>query len=229
MPLRRSSLLLAALLGGCLSGTETGNPEIMVTASFGITGGDSSVSIASMDLMVMGVKCRRADDTVGLWDASGGTMVDLASPADSGLPPVKMPGSEWMGVEVMLDAPHDEPSLPDTFAFSAFSNPRYVKMIKVMGGEPVRILFELPADLKIVLGFGSESVAAWRNGNRTSIRVMFDCNKWATAIPGKPAILRKDGKGEIYYLLNPGENGVAYDGLLKMLPMSFLADWARML
>jgi hypothetical protein len=229
----RTWLLLPALLlaVACdrLAGTEVGNPEITVAARFGIRGTGSTMAIPEMNLKVMGMGWTMAGDSGACWNEPEGHMVDFAAEGAEPLPAVKVKNGDWSQAEMMLQAPGGNGTLPDSVAFSGWSNPRYIKLVKVMGADTVRALFELPADLKLKLGFGKATIADWRDDHHMTVDVIFDADKWAAGLAiGSVAVYRKDGAGARYAVLSPEENPDAYAALEALLPMSFMCDTVDM-
>jgi hypothetical protein len=230
----RTWLLLSALLptGACdrLAGTEVGNPEITVAARFGIQDTDPSASIAEMSLKVMGMGWNVANDSGACWNEPDGHRVDFAADVQASLPPVKVKNGDWSQAEMVLQSAAGNSALPESVAFSAWSNPRYIKLVKVMGADTVRVLFELPHDLRIRLGFAKATIDAWRHDRSMTVLVMFNVGKWAAGLePGTTFGYRQDGKHDPYVVLAPGENAAAYEALKALLPGSFMADAADML
>jgi hypothetical protein len=234
---RGASLLaafaLAALLAsGCdneLAGTEVGNPELTLSARFSIRDTDAAVSIPEMDLKVMGMGWNVGADSAACWNEAEGYMVDFAADAQDALPPVAVRDAEWTRAEVLLQSPAGNGSLPDGGGFDSWSNPRYVKLVKVMGNDTVRAAFELPADMRLRLGFSDKTIASWRKDRRMTALVRFDAGIWASGLQSAPALkFRNDGKRARYALLAPGENAAAWQALKALLPQAFMADAAEM-
>lgn len=230
---RLAWLLISGLLSGCLperhSGTEVGNPDIMVSARFGFIGDDSLAVISSMEMMVMKMEYRLSDDSLGsFWNYPSGMAVDLASPATAAnLPAMRMDEADWASAELMLAARQGDSSLPDSIPYAAYSNPRFIKLVKRMGGDSARFLFELPDGMQLKLRFDSERMTGWKTENRLSIEVIFDCARWTSAISAQPYRDRMDGEGKPYVLVSPGENADLHAVLEALLPECFLADGAE--
>jgi hypothetical protein len=221
--------LLACGCGNRLAGTEVGNPELTLSARFAVRGTDAAVSIPEMNLKVMGMGWNVGRDSAACWNDPEGYMVDFAADAQDALPPVAVRDAEWTRAEMLLQAPAGDGSLPDGAAFDAWSNPRYVKLVKVMMGDTVRAAFELPADLHIRLGFSDKTIGSWRKDRRLTALVQFDAGLWAQGLGTAPALAyRIDGKRVRYALLAPGENAAAWQALKTLLPKAFMADAAEM-
>ncbi|MDB5051770.1 MAG: hypothetical protein JWO30_4841 [Fibrobacteres bacterium] len=229
----RTWLLLSALLAcACnrLAGTEVGNPEITVAARFGVQDNGPAASVSAMSLKVMGMGWTLAHDSGACWNEPNGHTVDFVSNAQVPLPPVTVRNGDWSEAEMMLQADSGNSTLPDSADFSAWSNPRYIKLVKITGPDTVRTLFELPSGLRIRLGFGKATIDAWRQDHRMTVLVMFDVGKWAAGLgPDMVLTYRQDGRHAPYAILSPGENTAAYEALKALLPKSFMADAADML
>jgi hypothetical protein len=228
-----AAFLTAALLAsGCdneLAGTEVGNPELTLTARFAIRDSDAAVSIPEMDLKVMGMGWNVGADSAACWNGPEGYMVDFAADAQDALPPVPVRDAEWTKAELLLQSPAGNGTLPNSGGFDSWSNPRYIKLVKVTAGDTVRAAFELPADMRIRLGFSGKTIDSWRNGRRLTALVRFDAGTWASGLGSAPSLaFRNDGKHGRYALLAPGENAAAWQALKAMLPQAFMADAAEM-
>jgi hypothetical protein len=225
-------LLAALLTWGCeneLAGTEVGNPELTLTARFAIRDSDATVSIPEMDLKVMGMGWKVGADSAACWNEPNGYMVDFAADAQDALPPVAVRDAEWTKAEILLQSPAGNGSLPENAAFDSWSNPRYVKLVKVMAGDTVRAAFELPSDLRIRLTFSNRTIESWRGKGRLTALVRFDSGIWASALGANPSLaFRTDGKHARYALFAPGENAAAWEALKARLPQAFMADAAEM-
>jgi hypothetical protein len=227
------ALAMAAglLLGACerLAGTEVGNPEITVAARFAIRDSNPASAIPEMALKVMGMGWQAPDHSGDIWAEPEGHMVDFASAPGGALPEVIMRDGEFTGAELALQAADGEPTLPDSAGFSEWSDPRYIKVVKVMGQDTVRALFRLEAGMRITLGFSPATIRKWREGGRMMVSVLFDADKWVAGMGTDPAFsYREDGKHARYAVLAPGENAGIYAALKALLPASFMADTADM-
>lgn len=232
---RKAWLLSVALLFGCiserLSGTEVGNPEVTVSARFGFIEDERLARISNMEMMVIKMNYQLpADSMHSIWEYPAGMEVNLASPASAAnLPTVKVPQAGWTKAELMLAASKGDFTLPDSISFSTFANPRFIKLVKNMNGDSVRFLFELPPDLHMKLRFDADRLLRWRNGNRISIEIVFDCARWTSVISNQSYLIRKDGEGMPYILLSLGENSEVHGKLNSLFPECFIADAAEML
>jgi hypothetical protein len=227
-------LPLALLLANAcdrLAGTEVGNPEITVAARFALRDTAAGVSIPEMSLKCMGLGYSMPGDSGTLWDNPNGYMVDFAAGDSEAVPLVKVHEGNWSQAEMMLQSPAGDSSLPDSQGYEAWGNPRYTKLVKVMGADTVRFLFEMPAGMRIKLMFGKGAVAAWQRDHRMTATILFDGGAWARGAGSDTAgfVWRRDGKHARYVLLSPGENAGAYASLKALLPSCFMADSAEML
>jgi hypothetical protein len=233
MPRLRTWLLasyLTAILGaGCDQGTEVGNPEITMAARFSLDDTDATASIPEMNLKVMGMGWSTGADSGACWNEPNGHMVDFAEDS-SPLPIVTVRNGDWDEAEMMLQAPPGDSAFPDTSSFADWSNPRYAKLIKVMGSDTLRFLFEMPADLRIKLMFGKSTIQSWRRDRAIMVHVRFDVGRWAAGLGSDPGFrFRQDGEQARYVVLSPFENAAAYGTMKAGLPMAFMADSALML
>jgi hypothetical protein len=232
MAFLRIGLLLSALLlaGACdrLAGTEVGNPEITVSARFALQDSDATASIPSMNLKVVGMDWSVGADSGGCWNEPNGHMVDFAAYAQSPLPVVKVRDGEWSQAEMMLQSPTGD-ALPAAIpSFATWSNPRHAKIVKLMGADTLRFLFEMPADMRIRLMFDKATIAAWRKDTAITVEVRFDVGRWASGLGADRAFtFRTDGKRVRYVLLSPRENALAYEAMKALLPKAFMADSAN--
>ncbi|HKP95004.1 MAG TPA: hypothetical protein VJ385_04530 [Fibrobacteria bacterium] len=237
----RKWLLLSALLTVCacgdrLAGTEVGNPEFTVAARFGIVDTDASASIPEMNLKVMGLGWTVGKDSAACWNEPEGHMVDFAADAPAPLPAVTVRKADWSRAEMLLQAPSEDQAppgnatLPDSVPFSDWSDPRYIKLVKITSADTVRALFRMPPDLRIRLGFGKAAIGAWRKDADITVTVMFDAGKWAAGLGAQAGFaFREDGKHARYVLLSPEENVPVYAAMKASLPGCFMADAADML
>ncbi len=228
-------LLLAALLcgAGCdrLAGTEVGNPEITVSARFALRDSDATVSIPQMNLKVMGMYWTQVADSSGsCWTQPDGHLVDFAADAQVPLPIVTVRNGDWSQAEMLLQSPAGDSTMPDSSDFATWSNPRYTKIVKVMGSDTLRFLFEMSKSMHLKLMFEKPTIAAWRKDRKVTVQVIFDVGKWTAGLGSDPSFkFRADGKHARYVLLSPAENTAAYEALKAMLPKAFMADAADML
>lgn len=229
MPRLRTWLLAALLAIGCEQGTEVGNPEIKLAARFSLDDSDATASIPEMNLKVMRMGWSSGGYFEDCWNETNGHLVDFAADS-SPLPIITLRGGDWKQAEMLLQAPPGDSGFPDTSAFEDWSNPRYAKLIKVMGSDTLRFLFEMPADLRIKLMFSETTIQSWR-GDRSSmlVHVRFDVGQWAAGLGSEPAFrFREDGKHARYVLLSPVENAKVYGAMKAGLPLAFIADSAQM-
>jgi hypothetical protein len=234
MPLLRILPLVAALLiaSACdrVAGTEVGNPEITVAARFGIHDTDAAASIPDMNLKVMGMSWTIGSYAGACWNEPGGYLVDLTGRSRDSLPSVRMTNGAWSRAEMLLQSPAGDSTLPDTSSFGSWSNPRYAKLVKIMGKDTVRVLFRMPEDMWIKLKFERATIDSWRGKERITVKVMLDAGKWMSGLGSVPAFAyRTDGEHARYIVLAPGENAAAYRIMKESLASSFLADDADML
>lgn len=228
MPRLRTWLLTALLAIGCEQGTEVGNPEIKLAARFSLADSDATASIPEMHLKVMGMGWSAGGYSLGCWNEPNGHMVDFAADS-SPLPIITLRGGDWNEADMLLQAPPGDSAFPDTSAFADWSNPRYAKLIKVMGADTLRFLFEMPADLHIKLMFGKSTIQSWRGDRSMLVHVRFDVGLWAAGLGSKPAFrFRQDGKRARYVLLSPVENAQVYGAMKAGLPSAFMADSTQM-
>lgn len=235
MGFRLALLLFASLIPGCLpdrlSGTEVGNPEITVSARVGFVGADTSALISSMEMKVMKMEYRTPGDSLGMfWVYPEGMGMDLASTKSAGnLPEVKMAKADWRSAALSLAAHRGDSSLPDSVSFSAFTNPKFIKLVKRMDGDSVRFLFEIPESLNLRLRFDAERLLAWKQGKALAIEILFDCSRWTSVIASRTYSIRMDGEGRPYAVISPGENAEIHSALLSLFPDCFVADGAEIL
>lgn len=231
MPRLRTWLLTALLVllaMGCEQGTEVGNPEIKLAARFSLADSDATASIPEMHLKVMGMGWSSGGYGVSCWNEPEGHIVDFAADS-SPLPIITLRSGDWNTADMLLQAPPGHSALPDTSAFAGWSNPRYAKLIKVMGSDTLRFLFEMPADLRIKLLFGESTIQSWRGDRSILVHVRFDVGLWAAGLGSNPAFrFRQDGERARYVLLSPFENAQVYHAMKAGLPKAFMADSARM-
>jgi hypothetical protein len=230
-PIAAGAMLAGMLLGGCerLAGTEVGNPEITVAARFAIRDTSASSSIQEMDLKVMGMGWQAPEHHGDIWAEPDGFMIDFASATKAALPSVIMQDGDFSGAELLLQAAEGQPTLPDSVGFEEWSDPRYIKLAKVMGQDTVRALFQLEAGMRITLGFAPATIRKWREDGKLMVSVLFDADKWLAGMGSNPDFAyREDGKHARYVRLSPDENTDTYAALKTLLPASFMADTATM-
>jgi hypothetical protein len=229
-------LVVVALLFGCVSerlaGTEVGNPELTISARFGVIGNSDTVAVTELTLKCMGVAYHGPTDSTGmLWGTPAGYMVKMTDSLDSmGMKVIKAKTGAWSKAEVMLVAPVGSAILPDSIAFAAYSNPRYAKLMRKVGGETLNYLFEIPRALGLKLIFDKSTINTWIHKDSVDIEVLFDGPQWVAGISEEPPTQsRIDGVGGKYLLLGPTENEKTYNRLKSMLPKCFQADSTQML
>lgn len=223
-----AGFLASILAAGCNQGTEVGNPEITMAARFSLDDSDGTASIPEMNLKVMGMGWMNGTDYRICWNEPEGHMVDFAQDA-SPLPDVTVRDGDWEWAEMMLQSPAGNPGLPDSASFADWSNPRHAKLIKVMGADTLRFLFEMPAELGIKLMFGKAAVQSWRRDRAIMVHIRFDVGRWAAGLGSDPRFrFRLDGEKTRYVLLSPIENADTYGTMKAGLPKAFMADSALM-
>ena len=223
--------LLSALAAGCdrLAGTEVGNPELTVTARFALRDSDATASVPEMKLKLMGMGWKHGSDSDSCWTNPEGKMVDFTRDDASQLAAVKVPGGTWSNAYMWFQAGIGDSIAPAIASYGSWSNPRYAKIITVMGGDTLRFLFEMPKDLRLKLLFGKSTIDSWHKGDSMTVDVYLDVGKWSAGLGSDPAFrLRTDGEHLRYVLLSPVENAAAYQTMRILLPHAFMADSSAM-
>jgi hypothetical protein len=229
--LRLGLFFLALSAGACnrQAGTEVGNPEIAFNARFGIRDTDPTADVSALNLKVMGMGWTTLKGSDTCWDEAGGYMVNFAA---NGMPlnEVMVRNFEWEDADLMLHADPGFDALPVASGFAIWYNPRYAKIVKVMGADTVRALFQLPEDLRLRLRFGKATVKTWRQGEGVLADIKFDVGAWAAGLGTTPDFaFRTDGNDARYIVLSPTENAAAYETMKALLPAAFIADSTDML
>jgi hypothetical protein len=234
-----SGLILSTLFAGCFSdrvaGTEVGNPELTVSARFGVENTGDSMTVTGMNLKCMGMTYHSendSDSTGTLWGIPEGYMVSMMDMySDSAaLRTVTIRSGAWNRAEMVMKMPVGDSTLPGAVnsggaPFSAFSNPRYVKFSKRIKGVDHRFLFDLAGDASIKLMYGKAHIGTWIHKDSLAVEIMFDAGKWAAGLAlDASAQIRKDQAGTDYLLLSSSENAKIYNPLKALLPNSFMAD-----
>ena len=223
--------LALAAISGCnrVAGTEVGNPEITVAARFAVYNELPGLVIPWMNLKVMWMGYSMAGDSGACWNDPYGNMVDFGADAAMPIAPAKVHDGNWSKAELMLQAPVTD-TLPAIIAdYALWANPRYTKLVRVDGTDTLRVLFDMPQDMRLKLMFGKDRVAKWRSGDTIMVKVMFDASKWAAAVDARGSFTsRQDGKHARYVLFSADENAAAWTALKQRLPSAFAADTAEM-
>jgi hypothetical protein len=232
---QRFTWLLAAALAfaGCddrRAGTETGNPEITVTAHIGTSDYETTRTLA-LNFRVMGMGYSIAGpvgalDSGKCWARPGGILVNFAAPDSFALPDTVIEDAgTWPHAEIILRTPDGPAGIPDTADIGAWFNPRYVKFDLTIRGRTELVLFEMPQGVEYRLLFDSLSTEFWRVDEE--IWVPFDFSMWSwtdtlTSFQGMRT--RLDVKGARYILLSPTENAAAWNALNSRTRDCFYSD-----
>lgn len=230
--LRIGFVLMALLAGACdrLAGTEVGNPEITMNARFAIRDTVAAADVPELNLKVMGMTWGLGYQSAACWNSPGGRLVDFADNATP-LEAVKVRDSEWISADMILRAAPDSgfDALPIRAGFAKWHNPRYAKLVKILGADTVRALFQFPENLQLRLHFGKATINSWRQGKSMLVNVEFDAGIWAAGLKANTAFrYRTDGNRARYLVLSPAENAAAYGAMKALLPKAFLADSTSM-
>jgi hypothetical protein len=232
---QRFTWLLAAALAfaGCddrRAGTETGNPEVTVTAYIMVSDYLTTRTKAlNFRVMGMGYSIARpvgAPDSGKCWARPGGTLVNFAAPDSFALPDTAIEDAgTWPQAEIILRTPDGPAGIPDTADIGAWSNPRHVKFDLTIQGRTQLVVFEMPQGVEYRLLYDSLSTEFWRVDEM--IWVPFNFNMWSwtdglTSFQGMRT--RRDGKGAAYLLLSPTENAAAWNALNARIQDCFYAD-----
>ncbi len=220
------SLAPAILIGACNQGTEVGNPEVTVVARFALRDSDAAVSMTAMKLKVMGMGWNLAGDSATCWDKKpDGVMVDFMNGRADQLPAVAVARSDWSKAELLMQPPSGDPLPAILPSYAAWDSPRYAKILKVMGADTLRFLFDMPKDVRLKLLFNKGTISTWRAGDTVTVAVLFDLAAWSAGLGSDPGfVFRADGEHVRYVLLSPTENAAAYQAMLALLPKAFMAD-----
>jgi hypothetical protein len=231
--------LLAWLLGAALAiagcedrhaGTETGNPEITVTAMFFFYE-HYNTKTSGLHFRIMGMEYSSARqsgaaDTGKCWNRPGGTLTNLADHKSRPLPDTVIEDlGPWQHAEIILRSPDEVAEIPDSIDIETWSSPRYAKFDLFSDEGSRKVLFEMPRGAEYRLRFGTGSTEEWRFRDTMMIPVFFDAWRWTDTLSSIPGLVpRLDGRNAPYLLISPGENASAWDALKARLPNSFYAD-----
>lgn len=227
-------LLAAALaIAGCedrRAGTETGNPEIKVTASIFVFDYISTSTLA-LNFRVMGMGYSidypgGGADSGKCWARPGGTLVDFAAPDSFALPDTSIEDEgTWPHADIILRTPEGPAGIPDTADIGTWSNPRYAKFKLTLVNDTRLILFEMPQGVEFRLHFDNESTDSWRIEDEIWIPFEFNTTNWTDTLTSFRGMkTRLDGRGAPYMLLSPSENIAAWNALNARMPECFYAD-----
>lgn len=231
---RRIAWLLTSALAisGCedrRAGTEVGNPEITVTASFFVFDYMETETLA-LNFRVMGMSYSIAapggvPDSGKCWVRTGGTLVDFAAHDSILLPDTSIPDvGPWPHAEIILRTPDGQAGIPDTADIATWSNPRYVKFNTTLQDKERLVLFEMPLGVEYRLQF-EEFIDDWWFEEKIWVPFNFNMSYWADGlVPVRGLRTRLDGKGAPYLLLSPNENAAAWNALNARMPECFYAD-----
>lgn len=223
----------ALAIAGCgdrHAGTETGNPEIIVTARFVIYEyGKSRTTDLHFLIMGMGYAIDRpsgAPDSGKCWNRPGGTPANFAALGSLPLPDTVIEDlGPWQQAEIILRAPDGPAGIPDSVDIGTWTNPRYAKFDLFSPEGTRKALFEMPQGAEYRLRFGSASVEDWRFRDSVWIPFFFNAGKWTDTLASLPApVPRLDGRNAPYLLFSPDENAAGWQALRARLPESFYAD-----
>jgi hypothetical protein len=232
---KRMPWLLAAViaLAGCddrRAGTETGNPEITVTASIMVSDYVSTETMAlSFRVMGMGYSIARrggASDSGRCWARPGGTLVDFAAKDSFALPDTSIEDAgTWPSAEIILRTPEGPAGIPDTADIGTWSDPRYAKFKLTLMGRTQLVLFEMPRGVEFRLLFDSLSTEFWRLDETILVPFNFNMSYWTDTLTSFRGMrTRLDGRGAPYLLFSPAENAAAWNALNARMPECFYAD-----
>lgn len=232
MNLPRLGFFIMALWAGACNrqaGTEVGNPEITMNARFSVRDTDPTADVTALNLRVFGFGWGTTMGSDTCWNEDEGYVVNFAANAMP-LSDVKVRNVEWEDAELMLRAVPGFNALPVSSGFSTWYNPRYAKLVKVMGADTVRVLFQLPENLRLKLKFGKATIKTWRQGDGVLADIKFDAGAWAAGLGTNPAFrFRVDGNNARYVVLSPTENAAVYETMKALLPTAFVADSTELL
>jgi hypothetical protein len=226
-------LAVVLALAGCdnrRAGTETGNPEITVTAKVMASDYANTETLAlNFRVMGMGYSIARpggAPDSGRCWARPGGTLVDFAAPEAFALPDTSIEDAgAWSQAEIILRTPDGPAGIPDSIEIGTWSNPRYAKFHPAPQGNPQWVLFEMPQGIEFRLLYGGFAAESWRIDGKISVPFNFSTAYWAYTLPVFGELkTRLDGRGTPYHLLSPTENAPAWNALNARMPLSFYAD-----
>jgi hypothetical protein len=212
------------------AGTETGNPEIIVSARFMVYEYTKSRT-SHLPFLIMGmgyssVTQSGAIDSGKCWSRPVGTLANLADPVSRPLPDTVLEDKgPWRHTEIILRAPDEPAGVPVTVDIENWSSPRYAKFVWLSSEGFQKALFEMPQGAEYRLRFGLESSEAWRFEDTIWIPITFDAAKWTDTLASVPGLKRRvDGLNVRYLLFSPDENAAGWNALKAKLPLCFYAD-----
>lgn len=224
-------------IAGCedrRAGTETGNPEITVSAMFYFyeygTTQTSDLHLRIMGMEYSNARPSGAPDTGKCWNRPGGTLTNLADhQANHQANPLPDTVIEdqgaWQHAEIILRTPEGPAGIPDSIDIETWSNPRYAKFRYTTGEESRMALFEMPQGAEYRLRFAGESTEEWRFKDTMWVPIFFNAMDWLDTLASFPGLVpRQDGRNTPYLLFSPGENAAAWNAIKARLPKSFGAD-----
>lgn len=227
-------LLGAALaIGGCegrRAGTETGNPEIIVTAMLSVheygTSQTSDLHFRIMGMEYSTVLPSGATDSGRCWSRPGGTEANFASLGPPPLPDTALEDlGPWEHADIVLRVSDVPAGIPGSADIETWSSPRYAKFDLFTEDGRRKVLFEMPQGTEYRLRFGKEETESWRFLDTMYIPFFFHAQIWTDTLRAMPGLVpRLDGRGAPFLLLSPGENAAGWNALKAKLPKSFYAD-----
>ena len=234
MPQRMRWLLAVLLaLAGCddrRAGTETGNPEITVTADIGVSDYVSTKTMA-LNFRVMGMGYSiagpgGASDSGVCWGRPGGALVDFAVPDPFALPDTSIEDAgSWPQAEILLRTPDAPAGIPNMADIGTWSSPGYAKFSLSLMGRTQVVLFEMPQGVEFRLLFDSLSTEFWRIDGKISVPFNFNMSHWTDTLSSFRGMrARLDGRGVPYLLFSPAENAAAWHALNVRMRDCFYAD-----
>jgi hypothetical protein len=233
--MRASAWLLgtALALAGCAddrqAGTETGNPEIVVSARIAMFE-YGRTRTTDIPFLVMGMQYSVAPptgpaDSGRCWARPGGTLANLAAHGSKSLPDTAVEDlGPWRHADIVLRSP-DGPEVPDSADIATWSSPRYAKfeMLSPLGNRLA--FFEMPQGAEYRLRSGMAATEAWRVRDSILIPIWFNATKWTDTLAAIPGLVpREDGRNAAYLVFSPSENAAAWNALRAQLPKAFYAD-----
>jgi hypothetical protein len=204
------------------AGTEVGNPEIVVAASFRILPSDSDWVVEGFEAKCMGVDyTTQAGDSGSIWVQEEGYWVDFMLEG-SGPPPMTFVGEEWDAAGLWVKFAPGSDSLPDLLDWKDLTDPHWLKVRR--RSDDRRIVFALPDSLQLRLGFEQNRLNGFRSRDSLRLDVAFDLGLWLTHNSEWALEQRQGPDGVVYSVVSPRVNDEVYRRLEASFSECFLAD-----